>query len=288
MKHASAHAIEGPVFHWRREKTILFALSLGVSLSACAETGDFGRPRNSLWNNTIYPLTGYATAHLPREQISRFNLTDDEIRLRNRAYVFNTSQHERMGFFEDTPGSKANDAMAYHRALATQSYASQVSRYRRLADDAESDRALISPIRTLAGRVVAADDARLRTASLSPRVEDEPRREAGIRAVENREVVERVRERLRYRVVSYRYALDNLVVEVPSREAIAAERAVIALENEIALLDRIPVIPLACEVCETPPGSLAGPSFGREKPQVHTLVPHAKSQVFSPPVISKY
>lgn len=255
-----------------------------AALGACAETGDLGRPRNSFWNNTVYPLTGYATAHLPREQISRFHLTDDETRLRDRAYLFSAPEHEKMGFFE----GRTDDVTAYYRALTTQWYASQVSRYRRLGDDAEADRGLIMPIRILAGRVVAADDVRLRTAALSPRVADEPRREAEIRAAENREVVEQVRRRLRFRVAAYRHALDNLVVEVPSREAISAERAVIALEAEIVLLDRIPTLPLACEPCDTPPGSLAGPSFGRQRPPSHhTLIPHLKSQVLGPPVVAK-
>ena len=265
-----------------KQCSILLILAFGTALSACAETGDLGRPRNSLWNNTIYPLTGYATAHLPREQVSSFHLTDDETRLRDRAYHFNAPQHEKMGFFE----GKTDDVTAYHRALTTQWYASQVSRYRRLADDAESDRMLITPIRTLAGRVVAADDARLRTAALSPRVDDAARVEADKRVTENREVVAKVRERVRARVSAYRYALDNLVVEVPSKEAIAAERAVMALESEITLLDRIPVVPLACEACAHLPGSLAGANFAKDRPPVYGNVPHVRSRI-TPPVVAK-
>ena len=48
-----------------------------------------------------------------------------------------------------------------------------------------------------------------------------------------------VRERLRYRLANYRHALDNLVVELPSSEAVMAERAILALEAEAKLLEAL-------------------------------------------------
>ncbi len=263
----------------------LVAVGTALGLAGCSETGDFGRPRNSVWNSTIYPITGLATAHLPQEALSNFHLTDDETRLRDRTYRFVSVAHERQNFWDGS----GNDITSYHRALTLGYYASQVSRYRRLSEDAMADRNLILPFRNVAGRVVAADDIRLRTARLSPRIDEGKRREAAIRAAENREVVERVRERLQFRVAAYRYALDNLVVEVPSREAIMAERAVMALEAESGLLNRIPLVQPRCESCEDVPGSLAGKNWGKEhEPVVQTLTPHPQGQAYGSPVITKY
>ena len=41
---------------------------------------------------------------------------------------------------------------------------------------------------------------------------------------------------------SYRYALDNLVVEMPSREAVRAERAIMGLEAELEQVCKLPLI----------------------------------------------
>jgi hypothetical protein len=269
----------------RYVQILFIAAATSLGLAACAETGDFGRPRNSVWNSIIYPVTGLAAAHLPQEALSRFHLTDDETRLRDRTWRFVSVAHERQSFWDGS----GNDITSYHRALTLGFYVSQVSRYRRLSEDAMADRGLILPFRHVAGRVVAADDIRLRTARLSPRIDEEKRREAAIRAAENREVVERVRERLQFRVAAYRHALDNLVVEVPSREAIMAERAVMALEAEAALLNRIPLVQPRCESCEDVSGSLAGKNWGKEHvPLIQTLTPHPQAQAYGSPVITKY
>ncbi|MGL4729477.1 MAG: hypothetical protein ACRCWO_12055 [Bosea sp. (in: a-proteobacteria)] len=266
-------------------------MALAQLLTACAETGDLGRPRNSVWNNVILPTTGYATAHLPREEISTFHLTDDEIRLRDRAYRFTAPPEGARGLLNGylVPG-QGHDSTAYFAGLMREFGRSQVPSYRRLSDDASADRELIMPLRTVAGRVASMDEVRLRAARLSPEISRERSREADIRAGENREVIERVRERLRYRSAAYRYALDNLVVEVPSREAIHAERALLALEAEQRLLDRIPVPqPTQCDSCENIPGSIAGKNFvsGKSR-QIESSTPAAGARVFSPPVTAKH
>jgi hypothetical protein len=277
----------------RRQDSALAALFMVLAplLGACAETGDLGRPRSSLWNDVILPTTSYATAHLPRENISTFHLTDDETRLRDRAYRFAAPPEGPRALLSAylVPG-QGQDGTAYFAGLMREFGRSQVSSYRRLSEDTSADRELILPLRTLAGRVASMDEVRLRAAQLSPEISPERGREAGIRAEENRAVIEGVRERLRYRVAAYRHALDNLVVEVPSREAIHAERALLALEAESRLLDRIPVPPPAqCDPCEHVSGSLAGKNFasGRSK-HIDAITPAAGARVFSPPVTAKH
>jgi hypothetical protein len=264
--------------------------ALAPLLAACAETGDLGRPRNSVWNNLILPTSSYATAHLPAGDLSSFNLTDDELRMRERAYRFTAPPEGIRAVLNGylAPGA-GYDRTAYFAGLMREFGASQVSLYRRLTDDASADRDLIQPFRTVAGRVASMDEVRLRAAQLSPEISRERGKEAVIRASENHAVVERMRERLAFRAGAYRYALDNLVVEVPSREAIHAERALIALEAEQRLLDRIPVPPPAqCDSCENIPGSLAGKNFASGKRRLESAVPAPGAKVFAPPVTAKY
>eukprot|EP01035_Chromulina_nebulosa_P042004 gene42003-56874_t len=130
----------------------------------------------------------------------------------------------------------------YFNALTGGSFASQASRYARLAEDANADRLLIGPFRANAMRVVAADRVRMRTAESSPEVAPSQIDPAQARVVENEGLILWVCERVGFRIESYRYALANLVVEMPSREAIRAERAIMALEAEAGPLCKMPLI----------------------------------------------
>jgi hypothetical protein len=221
-------------------------------LAASACTGDLGRPRPNLWSDTIAPQIGFWSATARGEQASWFRMTDDEDQLRDRAWRFVMPAHER-SFFErqvsDLAHSRILPVLAqssqvsdYFRALTGGSYASQASRYARLAEDANADRLLLSPFRGNAMRVVAADRVRMRAVEGSPLVPPEKVDPAFARVVENEGLVLWVCERVNFRIESYRYALANLVVEMPSREAIRAERAIMALEAEAGPLCKLPLI----------------------------------------------
>jgi hypothetical protein len=172
--------------------------------------------------------------------------------LRNRAWRFVSPAHERSWFDRQISelartrilpvNAQSSTISAYWTALTGGDFRSPASRYRRLAEDAQADRLLISPFRQVTGRVVAADRVRLRTAEGSPWVPPQHHEPAVERVAENEGLVLWVRERLHYRILSYRFALDNLVVEMPSREAIMAERAIMALEQEAKGFERTPEI----------------------------------------------
>jgi hypothetical protein len=260
-------------------RRVIPLLALGL-LVGCAESGDFGRPKHALWNDAIVPTSGYALGAYPLEKRSTFRHTDDELELRERTYRFVTPPHDRMGIF----AGETVDVTRYHWALASEPSRSQVSRYRRLTEDAAADRGLVLPFRAVAGRVASADDVRLRTGQISPLISGDARYQAELRAGENHLIIDKVRGQLRMRLASYRYALDNLVVEAPSKEAIMAERAILALEAEIAWLDRIPKPQLDCGPCGgMPGGSLAGPNFGRARPGQPPSPPPP-----APPMVLKY
>ena len=226
------------------------ALALGCLLGAC--TGDLGRAERNVWTETVAPSLGFWSATLRGEAASHFRMTDDEEQLRDRAWRLVLPAHERSVFARYVSdfaharilpvGAQSDDQSAYFRALTGGSFVSQSSRYNRLAEDAGADRLLLAPFRRNALAVVAADRARLRTLEAAPQVPVASRDPAHARVVENEGLILWVCERVRFRVAGYRYALANLVVEMPSREAVSAERAIMALEAEVGPLCSMPLI----------------------------------------------
>ncbi|BCB20737.1 hypothetical protein [Bosea sp. ANAM02] len=219
------------------------ALLAAVSVSACtATTGDLGRPRPTIWSQLVAPEAGYWSATFRGEDTSYFRLTDDEERMRDRAWRFVMPSSPNSVFQGEVSNlahtrilpvaAQSTDVSDYFRGLTARSFASQASRYNRLAEDANADRLLIGPFRANAARVVNMDRVRMRTAEASPDVPADKQEPAQARIVENEGLVFWVCERVDFRIRSYRHALANLVVEMPSREAVKAERAIMALEME--------------------------------------------------------
>ena len=219
-----------------------------VALAGCAaDTGDLGRARPSIWNDNVYPTAGLLSGMARGEQVSLFHLTDDEMELRDRAWRYVMPAHERIWFSRQVqelartriiPVSwQSTEPDEYGAALTGGWFRSESSLYTRLAEDALADAALIAPFRKMAQRVVAADKVRLRAARQSPAVSPAAIEQAEARVAENEGVVAWVRERIRYRIQGYRLALVNLVVELPSREAVLAERAIAQLEADARAFD---------------------------------------------------
>ena len=130
-----------------------FAILLSLSAAGCVQTGDFGRPRASFWNDVVVPETGALAAHLSNEPVSRYPLTDDENELRDRAWRFLMPVKERVWFeaaIADLVRTRVlpvdlypADRTAYHHALMSESFRSPASRYRQLSEDAFVDLKLI-------------------------------------------------------------------------------------------------------------------------------------------------
>lgn len=200
----------------------------------------------------IAPKLGGWSAAYREEAVSDFRMTDDENQLRDRAWRFVMPAHERNLFEREVSAfayarilpvaSQSSETADYHRGLTSGSFVSQASRYARLAEDASADRLLIAPFRGNAVRVVAADRVRLRVVEGSPLVPPEKHDPAYARVIENEGLILWVCERVNFRIASYRYALANLVVETPSREAVRAERGLMALEAEALPMCRLPLI----------------------------------------------
>lgn len=228
------------------------ALCLALALGGCLSTdGDLGRPKPTVWSQIVLPEAGFVAAMARGEAASPFRFTDDEEQLRDRAWRFVMPASPRSYFQSEVANlihtrilpvpMQSGDNSEYFRALTSGSFASQASRYNKLAEDSNADRLLIGPFRANASRVVAMDRVRMRTADSSPDVATDKRDPAMARVIENEGLILWVCERLDFRIRGYRYALANLVVEMPSREAIRAERAIMALEAEAGPLCRMPL-----------------------------------------------
>ena len=227
-------------------------VSAALALPACTATdGDLGRPRPTVWSQLVFPEAGFWSATARGEQASYFRLTDDEEQMRDRAWRFVMPASPHSVFQGEVSNlahtrllpvaAQSTDVSDYFRGLTSVSFASQASRYNRLSEDANADRLLVGPFRANAMRVVSMDRVRLRTAESSSDVPPGKQEPALARVIENEGLVFWVCERLDFRIRSYRYALSNLVVEMPSREAVRAERAIMALEAESAPLCKMPL-----------------------------------------------
>lgn len=268
----------------RYSASLAALVALGL-LTACAENGDFGRPRASVWNDTILPFAGGYTASLVRgEPVSSFMHTDDEAELRDRARRFIMPAHDKL-FFERQLAElvrtriapiqwRPNERAAYHRALMHRTYlqvvldqriASPVSRYRRLGEDAWADAELIQPFAAIAARVLASDRIRLKALQFVRDLDEAQIRDAAARVAENRCLVAWVRQETMDRAGAYAFALERLVVEAPQGESAAAERAIAYLESRRGLLDEFSLAPFPAACGDLRPPA-AGPEAAPRKP----------------------
>lgn len=199
----------------------------------------------------VLPFAGRATAEIYGQPASWSILTDDESELRARAYRFLMPAHEwqviervlaDLARHRIIPASLSFQARrGYWDALRFSRGTSPAPLFRRIAQDAEQDRLLIPPLRVIAERVLEADRARLQFLLYVRHLEERQAEEAALRVAENRCLIAWFRAEAHERAERYRFALERLAVEAPQRDAVGPERALAALEPEIATLDALPV-----------------------------------------------
>jgi hypothetical protein len=236
---------------------LLFALTIAALDAAHAADGDFGRPRPSFLSGIVAPqfwkgpVTGYST----------YPLTDAETELRDRAYTLIRPTEPRVAFdvviaryriAQVFPPTAANfDPTAYGRNVLWMPGRSEVSQYNQLIDDMTGDGQLIGPFAALACHVADLDGKRARSLRYVAELTEEQREDALGRILENRGTILWVRDALHQRIASYRYALEHLVIAVPSRRAIEVERTLRAFGAAVAAADA-PLTRCAGEVGAAP------------------------------------
>lgn len=222
--------------------------ALAALLAACAPTlGDFERPAPSVLSDDIMPRAGKLAAGWHRkEPVSDFRLTDHERELRDRAWSLLMPALEKQFFMNwlaelrrtrmmtvEKTVPKRND---YVRELLSKNFRSSGARFARLEMDIQNDRARYPLFVDVANTVASFDRVRERSLAEVPDASAEEIQNAYGRIEENRLVVYAVQTSMRERADTYRYAFQRLMIETPDATAVGAERALMALENDIGVL----------------------------------------------------
>ena len=223
---------------WRCLLTPVIAF---VLLAGCTLNGDFGRPKSSLVSDDIHAWVGGEAVSARGERPSKFPLTDDERELRDLAFALIQPSYDRNRWYSllqdyGLDGRHENEAFdpgVYWVRLEASYRRSEASSYAQIVTDARNDVIRLEPFFAVAARVTDMDIRRAQSlahvaggSGVSPAEADNARR----RNDENVAVVAWVCRSLEQRATSYRYALDRLVVRMPSPGAADAERSINMLQ----------------------------------------------------------
>lgn len=224
---------------WRRSLLAFATLAL---LTGCGVNGDFGEINRVLVQDDIHDWIGRDKTQGDPAGALEFQLTDDERSLRDLAYPlleppYNRHKlHSVSSEYGMTPGilQESADRTAYFTHMMGDAARSPVTRYDRLIDDIRNDSTRLPQFFETAYRVLDLDGKRHKSMAYVKNLSDRERKDALTRIGENARVVAMVRTSLAQRVASYHYALERLVIMVPSPLAVDTERALKQLEAEVA------------------------------------------------------
>lgn len=230
-------------------KNFLSLFIIAPILIGCVDPiGDLGRKRPSILGTETKLSPSNVNLPFLHKGSHRFNYTNDERELRNMTWrlmqaphvgnwIDTTSEWIRSLPYYDDRKYKERGIHRYYRLLRREPYRSSDARYARIADDALKDKALVTPLFYKAKTVFNADNKRLHAIR---RMQGDilPGRlnEAHERMNDNRSIVAAAVAAMDYRIQSYRYAIDHLMIETPSEYGIQARSAV----EELAVMIKHP------------------------------------------------
>jgi hypothetical protein len=218
-------------------------IALAIAAPATTEAGDFGRPKPSLLEGLI-PQQFWKG---PVFSQSSFPLTDLEVELRDRSYALIRPNEPRGNWniyiagFQIAgllpPSFTYADHTEYANMLFWTPARSEASSYNRLMEDMDGDGRLTGPFVAVACAVADLDLKRERSLAYVSELNGGETGNAFGRIHENRMVTAWVQRALHWRLASYRYALERLVIVVPSARAVEAERALARFGAIVAQAD---------------------------------------------------
>jgi hypothetical protein len=230
----------------------LLALIAGAALLAgCALNGDFDRVRPSLVSDDMHAWVGREAAHRAGSEASAFPLTDDERRLRDLGFALIQPSYDRnrwasvLADYGVVQPPDVFDRTAYWAHVAEVHRRSESSAYAQIVTDARNDVTRIEPFFATAGRVADIDHRRAESLSFvaaSGGLGKDEKANAFRRNRENAAVIAWVCASLKERAMSYRFALERLVVATPSSRALEAERSLSLLQAETARYCAVAVV----------------------------------------------
>jgi len=212
----------------------LLLLALGAGAPALGQKlGDFGRLEPGFVNDELIPLVDKNRRGMNGRPLDGFNLTDEEVEMRDRVWRFLVAPHARdwaWPYRIEVRPAKAAERGAepfarYYRWLTSQRYASSRVRYNTITDHVTAD------IGTLPGAfrsicaVLEVDRQRAVAVSEIDYLEPEMIARQQKRDRENGAFIDRFVLALSFRYDSYQYALDHFLVETPHHEAVRVDAA---------------------------------------------------------------
>jgi hypothetical protein len=245
----------------RRARRLYGDASLCLLILLGCPNGDFGRVRPSLVTDGIHDWVGRDAARQAGVPASLFPLTDDERLLRDYAYPLIEPAYDRQRWYSVLgewgltnyfrPEWWHCDPTAYAARLMNAYVRSETARYSRLNDDIRNDVLLLEQFFPVARRVLDIDGKREKSLAFVPVLSGPEIANAKARVAENFLVIAWVQQSLTERAASYRFALERLIVAVPSPAAVEVERSLGFLQSRIA--GSVLVTPPNFGVAVTPP-----------------------------------
>ena len=218
---------------------------VSLLLAGGCANGDFGRVRPLLVNDNIHDWVGHEAVGSISGPASEFRLTDDERLVRDLAYPLIEPPYDRHRWYSvlgeyglsrtHPQDAKPFDRTAYWMRLDEKYRRSEASAYSQLITDARNDTTRLEPFFAASARILDLDRKRgesITHVSHTSGVSDYELNNAQARANENAAIVSWVCLSLHQRAASYRYALEHLVIAVPSRMAAETERSLNFLQRQ--------------------------------------------------------
>jgi hypothetical protein len=207
--------------------------------------GDFGRVRPSLVTDNIHAWVGRDAARGYGAPVSLFPLSDDELLLRDYAYPLIEPPYDRQRWYSVLnewglthyfkPEWYHCDPTAYADRLLNAFVRSESARYSRLNEDIRNDIVRIRLFAEVARRVLETDAKREQSLAYIPVVSGPEAANTRARIGENFLLVAWVQQSLADRAVSYRFALERLILSAPTpAAAVEVERSLSFLHARIA------------------------------------------------------
>ena len=214
-----------------------------LMLGGCVTNGDFGRVRAEFVSDDMHAWVGRDAVAGSGEPPSEFRLTDDERTLRDLAYALIEPPYNRnrwdsvwreYGLGRPPAGAEQAPNRETYLAKLHQSHRrSEASAYAQIVTDARNDVERLPGFFTVVGRVIDIDHKRALSLAHVSTLGPGERTNAYRRNNENKAIVAWVCRAVKQRVISYRFALERLVIAVPAPGAAETERAINLLHTQI-------------------------------------------------------
>jgi|SRR5579871_216670 hypothetical protein len=215
-----------------------------LALCGCSSTGDLGRLNPAPVDDYIHAWVGEAAAARVGAPVSAFNLTEDELTLRDLAFPLIEPPYDRQRWDQVVYewGDKHSfqkelwnyNPTSYYIHLQNYLDRSTATRYSRIIDDIRNDIVRLEPFYAVARRVADLDRRRAATMAEVTDLGPAERYNAQARIAENSLVIAWVNTSLSQRCASYRFAIEHLAIAEPAFAAGEADRLLTELTQQIA------------------------------------------------------